>query len=72
VGSWMRHRVSESYISARRVSPGLTRSEWFWSYMQYHWEETLNAKSALSISGDDIPNGESAVVVSVRIGLHAP
>ena len=33
--------------------------------MQNHWEGTLNAKSSLVITGDEIPAGESAVVISV-------
>jgi len=33
--------------------------------MQHHWEDTLNAKSALEITGDKLPEHESAVVISV-------
>lgn len=33
--------------------------------MQHHWEDTLNAKSALQITGDELPEHESAVVISV-------
>ncbi|ORX39351.1 hypothetical protein BD324DRAFT_326897 [Kockovaella imperatae] len=36
----------------------------FWSYMQRHWENTLNAKDCLTITGDKIPENESAVVIS--------
>lgn len=39
-------------------------AETFWSYMQRHWEHTLNARAALRIRGDAIPPGESAVVIS--------
>jgi len=35
--------------------------------MQNHWEITLNAKSALSITGDQLPENESAVVISVSL-----
>jgi hypothetical protein len=34
--------------------------------MQRHWERTLHAEECLTISGDDVPVGESAVVISVR------
>jgi len=34
--------------------------------MQRHWEQTLHAEECLTISGDDIPVGESAFVISVR------
>jgi hypothetical protein len=33
--------------------------------MQRHWERTLHAEECLTISGDDVPVGESAVVISV-------
>jgi hypothetical protein len=39
--------------------------ETFWNYMQRHWERTLHAEECLIISGDDVPVGESAVVISV-------
>ena len=47
------------------------RSEWFWSYMQHHWETSLNAAAALQITGDAIPAHEPALVISVRsVRLH--
>lgn len=33
--------------------------------MQHHWENTLHAADGLTITGDEIPPGESAVVISV-------
>jgi len=33
--------------------------------MQRHWERTLHAEECLTISGDNVPVGESAVVISV-------
>jgi len=38
--------------------------------MQRHWERTLHAEECLTISGDEIPNGESAIVISVRSYTH--
>ncbi|EIW67079.1 hypothetical protein TREMEDRAFT_64948 [Tremella mesenterica DSM 1558] len=43
-------------------------ADWFWSYMQNHWETTLHANEALTITGDEIPKGESAVVISNHLG----
>ncbi|KAK1922756.1 hypothetical protein DB88DRAFT_496182 [Papiliotrema laurentii] len=39
-------------------------AEWFWSYMQHHWETSLNAAAALQITGDAIPAHEPALVIS--------
>jgi hypothetical protein len=36
-------------------------------YMQRHWEDTILAKECLVFSGDEIPHGESAFVISVCI-----
>jgi len=33
--------------------------------MQRHWERTLHAEECLTISGDDVPVEESAMVISV-------
>lgn len=41
-------------------------SEWFWGYMQRYWEDDCHAREVLTVSGDEIPKGESAVVISVR------
>jgi len=38
--------------------------------MQRHWENTLHASDCLVITGDDIPKGESAIVISVRYVLN--
>jgi hypothetical protein len=46
--------------------------ETFWNYMQRHWERTLHAEECLTISGDDVPVGESAVVISVRPHYDRP
>ena len=56
--------------TSRRYQCRADRSDWFWSYMQHHWEITLNAKSALSITGDQLPENESAVVISVSVLLR--
>ncbi|WVR09049.1 hypothetical protein IAU60_006109 [Kwoniella sp. DSM 27419] len=42
--------------------------ERFWAYMQYHWENTLNARAAIQVSGDPIPTGEGAFVISNHLG----
>ncbi|CAD6587028.1 MAG: hypothetical protein TREMPRED_004628 [Tremellales sp. Tagirdzhanova-0007] len=36
----------------------------FWNHMQRHWEDDLHAGEVLTISGDVIPEGESAVIIS--------
>ncbi|WVW79368.1 hypothetical protein I302_101336 [Kwoniella bestiolae CBS 10118] len=41
---------------------------WFWTYMQNHWENNLHAKDAVEVSGDEIPEGESAFVISNHLG----
>jgi hypothetical protein len=43
----------------------LRHREIFWDSMQTQWENTLNATNCLVITGDDIPRGESAIVISV-------
>jgi hypothetical protein len=40
-------------------------SETFWNYMQRHWENTIHAADCLTITGDNLPYGESAFVISV-------
>ncbi|WWC91203.1 uncharacterized protein L201_006145 [Kwoniella dendrophila CBS 6074] len=42
--------------------------DWFWTYMQNHWENTLNAKDAVEVTGDEIPKGESAFVITNHLG----
>lgn len=39
--------------------------------MQNHWEHTLHAADGLSITGDEIPMGESAFVISVSGSFQA-
>ncbi|WVQ63890.1 uncharacterized protein L199_002046 [Kwoniella botswanensis] len=41
---------------------------WFWTYMQNHWENTLNAKGAVEVSGDEIPERESAFIITNHLG----
>ncbi|KAK4683882.1 hypothetical protein P7C73_g6330, partial [Tremellales sp. Uapishka_1] len=43
-------------------------AEKFWNYMQYHWETTLNAAPAIEITGDELPAGENALVLSNHLG----
>lgn len=43
--------------------------ESFWGSMQNHWEHTLSAADALNITGDELPQGESAIVISVSVHL---
>ncbi|WWD21293.1 hypothetical protein CI109_105777 [Kwoniella shandongensis] len=42
--------------------------EWFWGYMQRHWERRLNALDAIQVTGDEIPQDESALVICNHIG----
>ncbi|KAK8844051.1 hypothetical protein IAR55_006845 [Kwoniella newhampshirensis] len=42
--------------------------EWFWSYMQTHWEYRLNGREAIEVMGDDIPMEESALVICNHLG----
>ncbi|WRT69079.1 uncharacterized protein IL334_006062 [Kwoniella shivajii] len=42
--------------------------EWFWTYMQNHWEITLNAKEAVEVTGDEIPQKESAMIITNHLG----
>ena len=46
------------------------RSEWFWGYMQRHWEDNLHGREVLTVSGDHIPPGESAFIISVNPYPH--
>lgn len=39
--------------------------ESFWGYMQHHWEKRLRAADCLTITGDQLSHGESAIVISV-------
>ncbi|WWC73087.1 uncharacterized protein I206_107052 [Kwoniella pini CBS 10737] len=41
---------------------------WFWTYMQNHWENSLNAKNAIKVTGDEIPKKENAFVISNHLG----
>ena len=36
--------------------------------MQRHWEEDLHAQDALEVTGDELPSGESAIVIAVGVG----
>jgi hypothetical protein len=50
----------------------LRHREIFWDSMQTQWENTLNATNCLVITGDDIPRGESAIVISVSDNPYRP
>ncbi|WWC64009.1 uncharacterized protein I303_106615 [Kwoniella dejecticola CBS 10117] len=41
---------------------------WFWTYMQNHWEISLNARDAVQVTGDEIPKRESAFVITNHLG----
>lgn len=61
----MFHRVSLTVYRKAVAWISSCCREWFWGYMQRHWEDDLHAGAALTFSGDEIPAGESAVVISV-------
>lgn len=52
-------------IHVHYVAGGLIGSETFWEYMQRHWEDTIHAADCLTFTGDNLPHGESAFVISV-------
>jgi len=66
MGDGMLDRVSFVF-TVRTIEKLTRRSELFWGYMQRHWEDDLHGGEALTVSGDEIPQGESAVVISVRL-----
>jgi hypothetical protein len=41
-------------------------SDWFWGYMQTHFERTRNAGPVIKVTGDELPAGEAAILLMVR------
>ncbi|ORY28785.1 hypothetical protein BCR39DRAFT_533849 [Naematelia encephala] len=44
-------------------------AEWFWRYMQNHWEINLNAGPVIYVTGDPLPYQESAIVISNHLSF---
>ncbi|OCF40940.1 hypothetical protein I317_05218 [Kwoniella heveanensis CBS 569] len=56
------------FSEARSWALACWTGEWFWTYMQKHWEVDLNAEPAVEVSGDELPKGESAFVLCNHLG----
>lgn len=56
----------EVWAQRRKCQTEISREN-FWGFMQHHWEHKLRAADCLTVTGDQLPLGESAIVISVSL-----